>query len=60
MRPGDWIEIVALVVVFAMAFLGLAYHIQKPSRTVGGRMSKRVASGLVVRRILRGSDHLWN
>lgn len=64
MQAFDWLVVGVMVLLLALVFLGLAWSIAKPSRSVGGRMSKRVASGLVVRRILRATDHRrgseWN
>lgn len=60
MRPSDWMEIVVLVLALALVFLGALRAIVAPSRNVGGRMTRRIASGLVVRRIFRASDHRWN
>jgi hypothetical protein len=62
MRLGDWIQIAVMALVMALVFLGLAYGIMRDARSVGGRLSRRAASGLVMRRVLRGSDRLarWN
>jgi archaellin len=61
MRVGDWIQIVVMVVITALVFLGLMFNLQRSSRSVGGKMSKRVAASLVVRRALRLTDRArWN
>lgn len=57
----DRVVLGVLVMLLALVFYGLVAALRTRSRNVGGRLSRRAASSLVVRRILRADRRdNWN
>jgi len=61
LRLIDLVVLGGMVVISAGIFYGLVAALRSSSRNVGGRLSRRAASALVVRRILRADRRdNWN